>query len=91
MFGYFLDVFDDLFKDCEPQFVNNIVVMLRFNVYNHGQIIQSPMYDCSDLHLVQTGGIAVCESSSFGEPILVYGKGAVVNLYNILMNQKLDF
>ena len=62
-----------------------MVVMLRFNSYAHGQVIQSPNYEASELHLIQRGGIAVCESSSFAEPVLVYSKGAVINLYQILM------
>ena len=49
------------------------------------------MFECEEMHFVQTGGIAVCESSCFGEPILVYSKGAVINLYQIIMQQKLDF
>ena len=65
--------------------------MLRFNCFNHGQTIQSPMFECEEMHFVQTGGIAVCESSCFREPILVYCKGAVINLYQILIQQKLDF
>ena len=35
--------------------------------------------------------MAVCEPTSFREPILVYGKGAVVNLYNVILQDTLNF
>ena len=41
--------------------------------------------------MVYSGGVAVCESSCFEEPILIYGKGSVFNLYQVIMNQKLEF
>ena len=86
MFGNFLYDFEELFRGCEPQFINNMVVMLRFNSYGHGQVIQTPMYEAKEVHLIQRGGVAVCESSSYAEPVLVYSKGAVINLYQTLMN-----
>ena len=49
------------------------------------------MYNCSEIHFIQSGGVALCESSCFGEPVIVYGKGSAINLYQILMKQKLDF
>lgn len=33
----------------------------------------------------------MCESTCFGEPILIYTKGATINLYQILMNRNLPF
>ena len=35
--------------------------------------------------------MAVCEPTSFSEPILVYGKGAVINLYNVILQDTLNF
>ena len=35
--------------------------------------------------------MAVCEPTSFSEPILVYGKGSVVNLYNVILQDTLNF
>ena len=46
---------------------------------------------CSSIFLVAKGAVAVCESTSFAEPFLVYGKGAVINLYNAILDDKLDF
>ena len=61
-----------------------------YNFYNHGYVIQTPKYDCSEIHMVYTGGVAVCESSCFEEPILIYGPCSVFNLYQVIMNQKLE-
>ena len=46
---------------------------------------------CSSIFLVAKGAVAVCESTCFAEPFLVYGKGAVINLYNAILDDKLDF
>ena len=46
---------------------------------------------CSSIFLVRKGAVAVCESTCFAEPFLVYGKGAVINLYNAILDDKLDF
>lgn len=35
--------------------------------------------------------MAVCEPTSFNDPILIYGKGAVINLYNVVLNDTLNF
>ena len=33
-----------------------------------------------------TGGVAVCEPTSFGEPIMIYRKGAVINLHAVMFD-----
>lgn len=43
------------------------------------------------MYFVSQGGVAACESTCFGEPILIYTKGATINLYQILMNRYLPF
>ena len=43
------------------------------------------------MYLIKSGYVAVCESTCYQEPVLVYGKGAVFNLYQILMDQTLPF
>ena len=45
LFSDFLSDFSELFEGCEPQFINNIVVMLRFSCYTHGQMIQSANFE----------------------------------------------
>ena len=41
--------------------------------------------------MISNGGIAVCEATCFKEPILIYGKGAAINLYQVIMNTQLEF
>lgn len=43
------------------------------------------------IYFVQAGGVAVCEPTSFSDPILIYGKGAVLNLYNVVLNDTINF
>lgn len=43
------------------------------------------------MYLVSQGGVAVCEATCFAEPILIYTKGAAINLYQIIMSRRLPF
>ena len=83
--------FSDFFAGCESQFVNNMIVSMTFRYFTHGQTIQSAKYECQEIYLVKSGGIAVCEPTCFSEPILIYGKGSAVNLYQCLLNCRLEF
>ena len=91
LFGEFIAVFDYFFADMDRQFINNLVIALQYNVFYQGQVIQTSQYDCQVVYLVKSGYVAVCESTCYQEPILVYGKGAVINLYQILMDRRLPF
>lgn len=84
-------MYRDLFDGCDVQFVNNMVICLHYNSIEFGVVIQTPFYDCDEVYLIHSGGVAVCEASCYGEPILIYGKGAVINLYEVMMNKKLEF
>ena len=33
----------------------------------------------------------MCESTCFGEPILIYKKGGIINLYQVIINKKIDY
>ena len=35
--------------------------------------------------------MAICEPTSFTDPILIYGSGAVINLYNVIFEDTLNF
>ena len=35
--------------------------------------------------------MAICEPTSFTDPILIYGSGAVINLYNVIFKDTLNF
>lgn len=41
--------------------------------------------------MVWEGAVAVCETTEFEEPILVYRRGTLFNLYEILLEAKLPF
>lgn len=64
---------------------------MAYSEYGHGQLVQSPNYDCTDIFFVTKGGLAICETTCFEEPFLIYGPGAVVNLYQVMMSQRLNF
>ncbi len=36
LFGDFIQVFDQIFSRCESQFINNMIVHLRYNQFEHG-------------------------------------------------------
>ena len=65
----------------ESQFVNNVVISLQYNVFYQGEVFLHQQYDCHVVYFVRSGYVAVCESTCYQEPILVYGEGAVINLY----------
>mmetsp|Transcript_45924 Transcript_45924/g.60872 ORF Transcript_45924/g.60872 Transcript_45924/m.60872 type:complete len:166 (-) Transcript_45924:1484-1981(-) len=91
LFGPMLIDFNEFFDGFESQFVNNLIVMMSYSHFDHGQIIQAAKYESSEVYFVSQGGVAVCEATCFTEPILIYTKGAAINLYQILMNRRLPF
>ena len=46
---------------------------------------------CTEMYIVWSEPIIVAEITEFGEPILLYQKGTVFNLYQILMDVHLPF
>jgi len=44
-----------------------------------------------EIYVVWKGQVAVTEQTEFGEAILVYLRGTVLNLYQILMDAELPF
>lgn len=91
LFPKFLDRFADFFTGCEQQFINYMTISMSYNRFEHGQVIQTPKYDCQEIYCIYRGGVAVCEPTSFGEPILVYGPSSVINIYQILMDHTFGF
>ena len=53
-------------------------------------MIQSANTYCDEVHFVRSGGVAVCEPTSYREPVVVYRAGTVFNLYQVLMDEYLD-
>ena len=54
-------------------------------------MIQSPKAYCDEIFFIRSGGIAFCESTSYHEPIIVFGKGSVINVYQVIMDDSLEF
>ena len=43
------------------------------------------------MFIVWEGAVAVTEATEFEEPICIYTKGSVINLYQIMMDDELPF
>ena len=67
------------------------MIALNFNAFFHKQTVQEPNFDAEEVFFIHSGGVAVCEPTSFKEPILIYGKGGALNIYNVVMDDKLNF
>ena len=83
--------FGSFFDQCERIFINKIVVSFVYRSFEHNQLIQSPKAYCDEVFFIRSGGIVACEPTSYHEPILVYGKGSVINVYQVIMDDPLDF
>ena len=71
--------------------VNQIIVSLKHNIFEEDQIVQKAGSICVDIYFVRSGGVAVCETTCFKEPILTYGPGSCLNLYYVLMKKTAQF
>ena len=80
-----------VFNGCDQAFINAVVTNMAYNFFTNGVIIQSANHDAEEIFFVLRGGVAVCEPYCFKEPILIYQPGAVINLYQSIMNRTLDF
>ena len=45
----------------------------------------------TELYFIQSGSLILCENSTYQEPIILYNKGSVLNLYNQRMKVKSKF
>ena len=53
-------------------------------------MIQSANAYCNEVYFIRSGGVAICEPTAYKEPIMVYGKGSVVNMYQVIMDEPLN-
>ena len=53
-------------------------------------MIQSGNAYCHDIYFIREGGVAVFEPTCYSETILIYEKGTVLNVYQVLMNVSLE-
>ena len=84
-----IEKFGTFFGGCDQMFINRIVVSLSYKAFMHNKLVQSPNELGNDVYFIKSGGVAICETTSYLEPILVYPKGSVINLYQVFMNEPL--
>ena len=89
LFGSFLELFTDTFEGQERAFVNYIVVSLRYKYYDHNEVISQYKYDVDEAYFITSGSVAVCESTSYKDPIVVYGPGAFIHLYQVFFEEQI--
>ena len=56
-----------------------------------GEVIQHGCKHSFEINIIWEGNVAVCESTEYKEPIMVYKRGTALNVYQILMDHKLPF
>lgn len=72
-------------------FINNFIVSLAYRKFYAGQIVQRGGHPIDEIYIIWKGQVVVTEQSEFAEPILVYQRGTVFNLYQVLMETDLPF
>ena len=56
-----------------------------------GEVIQYGKRESDCINIIWEGSVVVCENTEFKEPFLVYKFGATLNIYQIMMDEKLPF
>ena len=82
--------FADFFRECDQGFVNRVLVSFSLKSFHNEQLIQSANAFCHEIYFVRKGRVVVCEPTCYQEPILVYRKGTVFNVYQVLLNTQLE-
>ncbi len=85
MFGEIVQELQPILIDCEEGFVSNFIVNFAYRKMHAGEVLQYGSQATYEIYIVWEGSIAVCETTEFEEPILVYTKGVAFNIYQILM------
>lgn len=67
-----------------------IVISLQYKSFVHNEAISRGQFNVSEAYFIVRGGVAACESTSYHEPIVVYGPGAVFLMYQILYDDQLS-
>ena len=71
--------------------MSNFIVSFSYRTYLAGEIMQRADQESFEIWVVWENAIAITEPTEFEEPILIYTKGAIVNLYQIMMDTTLPF
>ena len=91
LFGDIVKCLDSLLYGCESAFVSNFIVSFAYRKIHAGMMVQKSDWEFSELFIVWHGAVAVCETTEFHEPVLIYERGSVFNLYQLLMDVELPF
>ena len=57
------------------------MIALQYKSFDHNDKISRGQFNVSESYFIVRGGVAVCESTSYKEPIVVYGPGAFILMY----------
>lgn len=85
LFGGFMRDFSVFFDECSQSFINRIIVSLTYRSFVHNQLIQSANTTPDELYFICQGAVVVCEPTCYEEPVVVYRKGTVINIYQVLL------
>ena len=86
LFPEFIHDFQVFFKGCNSIFINRIIVSLQYKSFEHNQLIQSGHAYCHDIFFIRDGSVVVFEPTCYGETILTYEKGTVLNVYQVMLD-----
>ena len=91
LFSDILEEMEPILNGCEQNFISNFIVSFSYRTYLAGEVVQRGDQETFEIGIVWDGNIVCVEQTEFGEPILVYMKGAIINLYQIMMDTALPF
>ena len=71
--------------------MNRIVVALRYKSFEHNKMILQGKFLAREVYYLTKGSVAVCESTCFKEPIMVYRPGTFLLFYQALLEDTINF
>ena len=66
---------------CESNFISNFIISIFHKKLHCGEVIQYGNMPSYHVNIIWEGSVVVCENTEFKEPIMVYRKGAALNVY----------
>ena len=91
LFGDIVEEMTFILFGCESAFVSNFIVSFAFRKVYAGEVLQYAQQESFELFIVWQGAVAVCETTQFQEPVVLYERGTVFNLYQLMMDTTLPF
>ena len=81
LFGDIEREMENILSGCESAFVSNFIVSFAYRKIYAGEVVQYSQRESFELFIVWKGAVAVCETTQFQEPVVIYERGTVFNLY----------